>query len=63
MNDECELYEFSLRTIRELYANHELRIMNRESRIVYIKRSTQVADRNADAIANVNGPLRVTNRA
>jgi len=30
MNDECELYEFSLHTIRELHTNHELRITNRE---------------------------------
>jgi len=28
--DECELYEFSLHTIRELHTNHELRITNRE---------------------------------
>jgi len=30
MNDECELYEFSLHTIRELHTNHKLRITNRE---------------------------------
>jgi len=29
-NDECELYEFSLHTIRELHTNHKLRITNRE---------------------------------
>jgi len=29
-NDDCELYEFSLHTIRELHTNHELRITNRE---------------------------------
>jgi len=29
-NDECELYEFSLHTIRELHTNHELPITNRE---------------------------------
>jgi len=29
-NDECELYEFSFHTIRELHTNHELRITNRE---------------------------------
>jgi len=29
-NDECELYEFSLHTIHELYTNYELRITNRE---------------------------------
>jgi len=29
-NDECELYEFFLHTIRELHTNHELRITNRE---------------------------------
>jgi len=26
-NNECELYEFSLYTIRELHTNHELRII------------------------------------
>jgi len=30
MNDECELYKFSLHIIRELHTNHELRITNRE---------------------------------
>jgi len=30
MNDECELYKFSLHTIRELHTNHELHITNRE---------------------------------
>jgi len=29
-NDECELYEFSLHTIRELHTNHKLCITNRE---------------------------------
>jgi len=29
-NDEYELYEFSLYSIRELHTNHELRITNRE---------------------------------
>jgi len=29
-NDECELYEFSFHTIRELHTNHELRITNCE---------------------------------
>jgi len=29
-NGECELYEFSLYSIRELHTNHELRITNRE---------------------------------
>jgi len=31
LNDECELYEFSLYIIRELHMNCELRITNRES--------------------------------
>jgi len=62
MNDECKLYEFSLHTIRELHTNRELRITNHESRIVYIRHSTQVANRNADAITNVDGLLCVTNR-
>jgi len=42
MNDECELYEFSLYTIRELHTNHELHITNRESRMVYIRRNMQM---------------------
>jgi len=29
-NDKCELYEFSLHTIRELHTNQELRITNCE---------------------------------